>query len=138
MVKVVIKYFNRLSYLLYNMECAEITNASLNLNFVVQTILVENNTFKELQNHDCIIKMILAIIFLLDDTTFVKDKVSVSSRYFISNVIDQNLLVYISAYISKLIDFMKNDSVVDDNIFKKDEIRKLHLKIAQINEYHKY
>ena len=117
MAKIIIKYFNRLSYSLFYMECADtITNASLSLEYVVKKILEDYDHLEKFEDHECIIKMILAIIFLLDDTTFIKNNVSVSSRYFISNAIDQNLLGYISEYICKLIDFINNDSVVDDHV----------------------
>jgi hypothetical protein len=117
MAKLVIKYFNRLAFSMKYYQCSSIiSQCAVDLSTIVGSILKNFAVLKAMKDHDDTIKMILAIIILLDDTSFLKDDISVSFTYFITNRGHQCIFSSIFNYIKHLIQLATsleiNDSVI--------------------------
>ena len=98
--KVIIKYFSRLSYSIFYDETIRKNSISIKTFF---SNYLYNNKFKELNDHECLIKFLLSILMLLEETSFIRQNISVGFTYFIADEFDQSVLGTIHDYILSIL-----------------------------------
>ena len=98
--KVIIKYFDRLSYSIFFDEAIKNNSISIKI-FVSQNL--DTRGLKELKDHEGVIKFLISILLLLGETSFIKENISVGFTYFIADELEQTILGTIHDYILSIL-----------------------------------